>query len=477
MDDLANNWGVNFCLPEKCNRSVQPPALPRVLPLGEKENTESLSGLAAAETDRFLFERVTCSGSQANSWAIDDATNHNVSLCLFGAGGFVAGDGSAIQSHTSSQFSVGDDLALVSLPEQVSGPDCRRCTIPLPHHIPKVMDPSVLKKCEDACLRAAHIKLCSAKMNRTPCRALVLELTLAGNGATLSNRALASIGKLAKHHGLGIILDEVMTAGRTGAMPFVLSKPVSFQAAATHITLGKWCKMGMVLLSTAWSKKREKLHPLGKRGASTTLGMKEATMHWRCLKKCIHEIPQKRANTLKKLRLVESDVWGEGLLLFGPHKRTTLRGLKCRHLPLIHANTPIDNFKHSRCNSRQHRQKVNQSVVEAQMRWALDAPEHWQQFDEKHQAERLLDFELCSKLVDRHSDAEANSAADWISSCMPEGTNRSQGEAALARLRMAGYMDNTQMGMKRKRQWKLAADFMAPWKSDDFDEVLEGLPK
>ena len=55
---------------------------------------------------------------------------------------------------------------------------------------------------------------------------------------------------------------------------------------------------------------------------------------------------------------------------------------------------------------------------------------------------------------------------------MPKDINRSQGEAALARLKMAGCMETTQRGVKRKRQWKLREGLISPWKSDDFDEIL-----
>ena len=234
-DDLANNWGVNLCLPDRYNRSFHCPKLPRILDVNDGQTSPfaSLPGKIAAETDLFCFERVSICGSQANSWAINDATNHNASLCLFAAGSYVAGDGSALQSYSSSEFTTGSELALITPPQDVSKGVCTN-TVPLPYHIPGVLGAKELMAYEDECLQAVHIRLSWAKMRRKPFKALLLELMLAGNGAILSNRALVSIGKLAIHHNLHVIVDEIMTGGRTGNMFYLFSKPPSFQSTVTH---------------------------------------------------------------------------------------------------------------------------------------------------------------------------------------------------------------------------------------------------
>jgi len=211
-DDLANDWGVQFCLTDSKRRSVHSPVLPRVLVNGQDSFT-TIAGLVATESDKFIFERLAVSGSQANSWCVDDATNHTAELCLFAAGSFAAGDSSALQSFASSQHHVGDDLSFVSTPDEVLSAGARRNTVALPCHIPGAMDLKKLKKCEDDCLEALHIRLCWAKMSGKPHVSLFLELILAGNGASLSNRTLVALGKLAKHHGLGVIVDEIVTGG------------------------------------------------------------------------------------------------------------------------------------------------------------------------------------------------------------------------------------------------------------------------
>ena len=43
--------------------------------------------------------------------------------------------------------------------------------------------------------------------------AILMEITLALNGATLSNHALTIMGQLARLHDFGIVVDEIMTGG------------------------------------------------------------------------------------------------------------------------------------------------------------------------------------------------------------------------------------------------------------------------
>ena len=79
--------------------------------------------------------------------------------------------------------------------------------------------------------------------------AILMEITLASNGATLSNYALTILGELAHLHDFGIVVDENMTGGQTKKMLLTLEKPEIFQRAVEFITMGKWLKCGMVLAS------------------------------------------------------------------------------------------------------------------------------------------------------------------------------------------------------------------------------------
>ena len=483
-DDLANSWGTGLCLPEKYRRSLVSPRhlLPQnVARAGIEPSPTGLPVLVSAETNDFVFGKIADCGSQANSWAIDDATNQNASACLFAAGSYVAGDGSVLQQYSTSEFDTGVNLCEITPPKSRITPACRANTVPLPYHIPGVMTPHALEAYEDECLQKVHIQLCWAKTRGHPYKALLLELMLAGNGASLSDRALVCIGMLAAKHQLRVIVDEIMTGGRTGRMFYLLSKPSSFQAVVTHITFGKWTQMGIVFFSKAWAEKREKLYPFTKRGASTSLGEDRAVVQWKCLKACLSETAQKRAKVLQKLRLREQEVWGEGLLLFGPCRRETMCGLKCRYLPTIHAATPIDKGNTTKLMPTQigaYRAHVNKLILEAIKLWISDVPQALLDPNgltpaEQHRmnAERSSDFALISKLIKGSSETDEKTAEEWRKLLMPN-TNRSQGEGALRRVEAAGYMIRTQVGKKRTRNWKLQDGFIAPWKSEDQQAIV-----
>jgi len=478
-DDLANNWGVNLCIPETYGRSLRAPPPQKVMGSSESSIASVLPSLLSSETDKFVYERVAICGSQANSWAIDDATDNNASLCLFAAGSYVAGDTSALQSYSSSEFVPRAELALTMVPEDVPSPKCRANTIPLPYHIAGAMSPEELVKYEDSCLEAVHIRLCWARVRRVPYKALFLELMMAGNGGILSHRALMAIGRLATFHNLCVIVDEIMTGGRTGQMFYLLTKPASFQNVVTHVTFGKWLKLGMIFLSKEWSQKRTKLYPYTPRGASTFLTADEAILHWRTVKSCMKEVPLKRANVLKKLKLKESDVWGEGLIVFGPVRRETMHGLKCRYLPTIHAHSPFEyvNVSKQSFSAAEFRSHINDMIVDATRKWISDGPqpranEELTVAEQKLDAERLRDFSFLANLIQNSTDSKEETSEDWRNQCMPVKANRTQGESALSRLQVAGFIEQKQVGLKRKRKWKLTNNFLAPWKMEDVDEVL-----
>jgi len=484
-DDLANSWGVNLCIPEErasrfaCFRS--PEKVPnKLLDITEKNSSAaSLMTLVAAETTQFVFGRVSICGSQANSWCIDDVTDQNASRCLFGAGSYVSGDGSALQSYSTSDFSTGDELALIALPTQIPNPSTRANTVPLPYHIPGVMDAADLEAYEDECLQAVHIRLCWAKMRRKPYKAILFELMLAGNGAILSDRALVSIGKLATAHELGIVVDEIMTGGRTGAMFYLFSKPPSFQAAVTHITFGKWCRMGMIFLSKSWAAKRKIMYPFKQRGASTFLSADAAVQAWKCVKSNLEDIPEKRHVVLEKLKIKAAHAWGEGLIVFGPVRRETQRGLKCRYLPLIHAGMKIGTANRSNLMMAgdAYMKHVHQKIMLATIQWIGDVPQPaisrlcLSPAEKKSDAESLSDFAFIAKLIKSSSERDQKTSDEWMKDCMRRDTNRSQGESTLGRLKVAGFIGQTQCGKTRKRKWMLREGVISPWKSEDFDET------
>ena len=78
---------------------------------------------------------------------------------------------------------------------------------------------------------------------------ILMEISLASNGATLCDCALTILGELARLHDFGFVVDEIMTGGQTKKMISTMKKPKIFEQEVEFITMGKWLKCRMVLAS------------------------------------------------------------------------------------------------------------------------------------------------------------------------------------------------------------------------------------
>ena len=92
---------------------------------------------------------------------------------------------------------------------------------------------------EDECLEHLHILSLYNKVMNNKVTCILMEITLASNGSTLSDRALTILGDLARQHEFGIVVVEIMTGGRTKKMRSTMDKPKIFQKAVEFVTMGK----------------------------------------------------------------------------------------------------------------------------------------------------------------------------------------------------------------------------------------------
>ena len=144
-----------------------------------------------------------------------EATDGNTLACLFAAGTYLGGDDSVLQM-ISSTVPVGYyGPQMVCLPSQM-GAFGKSQTVGLPYYIPcESCDPAHLLRYEEICFQELHVRLLLKRMTGAPYKAILIELCLAGLGAILSHNALERLALLAKIHNISIIVDEIMTAGRT----------------------------------------------------------------------------------------------------------------------------------------------------------------------------------------------------------------------------------------------------------------------
>ena len=276
-----------------------------------------------------------------------------------------------MQSWSTSAFEIGSGPSGIICPEdQRITPFTLEHTITLPYFIEGTMSNDDLRKYENECLEHLHILCLYNKVMKNKVTCILMEITLASNGSTVSDRALTILGELAHLHKFGIVVDEIMTSGRTKTMLSTMEKPKIFQKSVEFITMGKWLKCGMVLGSKQQQTLQNKL--LSKQlphGASTGINGNEAYTIFSEVVNNLENVDARQRTVLTKCRVKEMDAWGKGLHIFIPGKREgILAGTRNRLLLLI-TNTPITVHSPKKCaewnkesvNEKQFRVVVNGS--------------------------------------------------------------------------------------------------------------------
>ena len=98
-------------------------------------------------------------------------------------------------------------------------------TIALPYSIEGAMSYDDLRQYEDECLEHLHILCLYNKVMKNKVTCILMEITLASNGSTLSDRALTILGELARIHDFVIVVDEIMTGGLMKKMISIMDLP------------------------------------------------------------------------------------------------------------------------------------------------------------------------------------------------------------------------------------------------------------
>ena len=283
-DDLANDWGcVLVCMGHSWGRKQKVAAMITIL--ADDRRQHNFHNLIEKTTNElFGLMKLTTNSSDANLYAVSSLMQGNISGCLVACVSYVSGDSGPLQSWSTSAFEIG------RVPVGIIGPEDPRITsftlqhtITLPYSIEGAMSYDNLCQYEDKFLEHLHILCHYNKVMKNKVTCILMELTLASNGSTLSDYALTILGELARLHDFGIVVDELMTGGRTKKMLSTMEKPKSFQKAVEFITLGKCLKCGIVLGS---KQQRNILRELLSRqlpcGASTGIDGNEAyTFFWK----------------------------------------------------------------------------------------------------------------------------------------------------------------------------------------------------
>ena len=132
----------------------------------------------------------------ANLYAVASLMQGNTSGCLAACGSYVLGDCGPLQSWSTSPFEIGSGLAGIISPEnpRITSFTLQH-TIALPYSIEGTMSYDDLRQYEDKCLEHLQILCLYNKVMKNKVTCILIEITLASNGSTLSNCALTILGE------------------------------------------------------------------------------------------------------------------------------------------------------------------------------------------------------------------------------------------------------------------------------------------
>lgn len=432
-DDCMNQWGCSLSLYTLKKRSVD---------IADSRQLRDI--IAESFQNEWLLAKVVSCGSDANMYAVMSATNGETNTILIAAGSYVSGDSGPMQSWSTSNFSLKDGVSGVAHPSQVWNQYTREHTVPLPYCIPGVLSKKRQSEYENQCIQKLHLSCLTAKVKGCAYKCIMLELMLASNGASLSDRCLIMLGKLAECFDIHFIVDEIMTAGRTGTMLMTQRKPTEFVQRVTHVTLGKWLQKGLVIVS---AKFRDEFMNVDdhteRRMLSIVVDCSLVIKLWKTVMEKLNGSEVRRQLVLKKVRLQESECWGEGTLIFVPVRRNGLIfGLKNRLLPLLDIDLPILPISVTKKDSKWKNVAINKET--------MLCVEEWKNLRTYEDDRDQLILELMQFLVE--STVREHSLKTVHEKAFPQET-RSTVSRLLRRTSNSGILIYKMVGEKRLRNW------------------------
>ena len=292
-DDFANEWGASYILIDCNHQATKRRAIDYSCSSDRVAETELRSIIHQCTRGFFSLEKLTPNGSDANLFAITSLSNGDTNGVLVGCGSYISGDLGPLQCWSTANFRIEEGPTYIYSPQsQDVSTSGRNRTTPLPYHLPGIMKERRLESYEDLCLRILHKRCVYQKTIDQPITVLFLELLLASNGSVLSDRFLEKLGNLSIHHGFGIIVDEILTGARTEEVLLTMEKPRRFLDQVTYITVGKWCKCGMILTGNKRDIYLERKNKsLDARGVTTTIKCSVPLPYFRVLQELKHNSP------------------------------------------------------------------------------------------------------------------------------------------------------------------------------------------
>jgi hypothetical protein len=444
-DDLANVWGTNLVNMTKAEE--------RFFGGYSKElELDEFKRLVSYHFDtKFLLQKVCQDGSTANLHAIIDATFGNTSCCYIAAGSYVSAADAVLQNLSTSEFALNSSFSIIRVPDALDAPFTKQQIVALPYYIIGTMDQCDAEKYENSCFRNLHEKCIIMRTKGTPIKCIMLELMLAGNGALLSDRALLQLAHLSTQHDFMFIIDEIMTGGRTGEMLYLQKKPSLFIERVSHVTLGKWIQVGIVLVSKQQQSINETIkRPTSTpRSSSTSIDLSNIIPIWNKVVIQLELTEWRRNETIKKLKCKEEEVWGEGCLIFAPCKNATITNLKCRYLPRLEKQSISSINLKPNTNKTITKTIINHLVIAAVIKWKQ--LNYYTEDDKEYIP--LIRYLSKRRMIDDSLVIQTEVMQQKVIHC-----NKLKAGEMLRKLEQAGLLTYQVTGKQRLRSWIVLED-------------------
>lgn len=381
-DNLSNSWGVDIFPPSVMNG---------IFDTCGSNSYDQLQTLVKKSFKPFELVHILPCGSDANMYALIMSTKTCIERTMIPNGTYVSGDRGVLQGLSTSRFTPFDAMVYMATPKHAIPDEGKKVATPFPYHIPNAITTEDLQALEESCLVEIKHKILLNILNWQPIRCVLMELMLACNGAILSDGFLTTFAALCQLFGIVIVVDEILTAGRTGRMLLWSSKPQEFKKEVAYITLGKWTHAGLVLRNPGnWFCKEYIIHyknRLSERGYST---MMDPTTTYRMIERVFlkyTEAASRRAEVLRFLKVSEDSCWGEGILIFCErYKLDRKKGSHTRFLPWLQEGSAIEDCCYSDGKKKSTNKKVQASinnVINLWLKYCDDNP--------KNRIDRIVD--------------------------------------------------------------------------------------
>ena len=324
-DELENEWDVDLFTVDLGRRATR-------IYDDKFDNLARLPDRINELFKPFVWFQFQLNGTTANIMAMTMATDSQMNRCLIASGSYVGGDQTCAQPLSTSYLQPGAYFCDIIVDGDHISNAARSQTIPLPYHVPSDdLDNNALQEMEDECIHHLHVRYFASKIDGKAFKAIFLELILAGNGGSLSDCFLEKLGNFCLEYGISIVVDEIMTSVRCGPTLLSLEAPSTFQQAIAFITVGKWAKIGIVLMNPGHEtiinllEERNSVKSQN-RGFSVDPKMYETFQMITQVKSYLGVARERGEMVTNWLRNADKNVeyWGKGCLIFSNRPRKIL---------------------------------------------------------------------------------------------------------------------------------------------------------